>query len=297
MPANIAGLPDYDDPAYNEPVYGDSQSSYAANRAQYTKWRRLWAERHFHEVCEDFDRKKPDKPLIGIIDLLHHPSFPKVFQQKIGGASEEGEPLHPVDVKDFLEIKYAATLERPDWEYLLDIISHLEKEGTVPIPQNLQQARQWLEAKRSQLLAWPPIYDEPDAKGRRRRLDNISAFNTKSLRKKPQANLEDLVKKPLTLPRLKELLCNLELLQEFRLADVQENPSASPGAWGGVVQALIKKGLILPNRSKICSALKNEFQASVSEKTLQNAAGLESRVSKSYYNRTLSHLTSLKIIS
>ena len=294
MPANITGLPDYAEPCYKEPVYSEVTESYNADRAKYIQWRRLWAERDFHEAGEDYDYRNPDKPLVGIIDLLHHPCFPDVFQQKLVGPSEGEELLHPVHVKDFLEDKYATNLERPDWEHLMEILDHIEDIEPVPAPQNLKQARLWLEAKRTSLLAWPPVYGEPDAKGRRTRLHKVFAFDRSTqAHAKPQGKLDDLLRAPLTLASFVELLSNLKLIEEDDAGGTVANPAAKAGGWGGLVLALHKKQLLVGPASTVHRLLRSTFKANVSEKTISNAINEDGYQSVFHSKIVLSHLKTM----
>ncbi|GAB3857126.1 hypothetical protein GCM10028822_30330 [Hymenobacter terrigena] len=298
MPANIVGLPDYDDTAYNEPNYEYNEASYDANRARYTNWRRLWAKRHFHESYEDYDPHTPDKPLIGIIDLLHHPSFPAALHQKLISSSNDEEPLHPVDVKDFMENKYAHQLEKPDWDYLKEIISNLEEEGPSPIPQTVRQARHWLEAKRTTILMWPPMLGEPDAKGRKERLKDVFAFErVVKAGPKFQGKLDDLIRLPLTLASLLELLSNLRLVEEHDSEGTIANPYAKAGEWGGLVLALHKKQLLVGPASSIYKALKSSFKAKVSEKTISNALRGDGYQSIYHAKIVLNHLETMPFIT
>lgn len=310
MPANIEDLPDYISFEYDEPVY--EAHSYSTNLAEYRTWRNLWARRHFHEACEDWDSSQPDLTTDSIIlRLPYHPDFPEVFIQHLTAISEDGLSL--ADVQHFLETNYGSSLEKPDCDYLSNLISSIPDPGH--FPNNKIRALQWLVDKKAELPLWPPqfskqgttlqkyrIYTTSHINSAKNKYDdtvnNLSAAMPAQVNKRPRPlqnsapvlldenPFKALLLEGFSFALLTQLLHKLDLINDNGIA----TGKAKPGALAGVVFALRYKNCIMQTPEAIRRALTEEFKVTLSSRSLQGAYNPRNKSSKYFYDKTIDYI-------
>lgn len=316
--STITGLPDYDSPEYNEPDY--ENGSEEANHLAYKKWRKLNALRQFHEDCEYYYEKKPDKSTESIkLKLLYHPGFPKAFVRKVCGNPKNGKPLPLHKIESFLQSTYNTyprLIERPDCDYLADILRTPVFDIIYSLKRN--RAIEWLLTLRPKLPIWPPQFSKPDGEGKRRRLFNAapqmltseqgiaelpeeaqkvevksSVFGKEAPSQISETSpFEKVLRAPLDFPTLKTLLLHIGLIG----SDGKESRRATAGAWAWAICALQETNLINSTRKApyITDSLRKFFNANVKKRMIQyglyDSTSLSKNDDKEFYYNALRYL-------
>ncbi|WP_125917074.1 hypothetical protein [Hymenobacter coccineus] len=277
---------------YQMPKY-DSPSAYV-NFITYKAWRKLWAEKAFEDIIDETDSKSVVTINEIILELPYHPDFPQVFFAYIVNRLEGCPPLDAEEVDKFMEDHYGRDLDRPDCDYLLDILNN--GRHSVQAPKNVNRAVRWIRAKQKELGPWPPLPKEmikhdkhalsPDATAIKTEKNNIVADTISHVQSVQNGNSEQYLRSekgknnpaasgskpfdrllvpPFSLPRLNKLLQDLGLIDDNN----RKTNLATPKAWAGVVYALYEKGYIMKNGDGIAEALRTVYEAKVGKRTIQ----------------------------